>query len=263
MTFPFGEYHIFPEMGGGEEGRLMTICARTGCPRLRRIPVLATVILWLLAADPAGALTGSDFLPLAVGNFWEYDESGASITFTVTGTENVGGTDTFVTLQTGGAESGSTENRTSDENGVRLFKAEGPTPQGFLIAEIVPALLELPATFELGDTFGSSGNVFAQLGTFPPQTIPYSSNDRIVGVDPVTVPFGTFDDAVLVDSTLDIGGTITSGQVWYVQDLGIVKQVVQGVGTLELVTTNVPEPGTFLLLAGGLVVLAGTRRSHR
>jgi hypothetical protein len=234
----------------------------TGVARVGlHILALTVGILGLLGPHPARALSGSDFLPLELGNFWTYDQDGTSVTFTVTGVNDVGGTDVFDITQSGGGQSGDIENRSSDSNGVRIHGGEGRSRQRTVILDLNPPILDLPASFEIGDEFGGNGSVSVEIVGVGSSSILYTSSVSVLSVDAVTVPFGTFVDAILIESTANFGGQISTTREWRVAGLGPVKEVLLGPGgfTRELTATNVPEPGTVLLLGGGLASLAAAR----
>ena len=113
----------------------------------------------------------------------------------------------------------------------------------------------------MGDQWERSGDADFVVLSGGSGTLPYTAEGRFIGIEPVSVPFGTFPDALKFEFTIDIDGTVVVTNEWFVEDLGPVK----GVGisgetfTAELTATNVPEPGTALLLAGGLAALAAAR----
>ncbi len=228
----------------------------------------AAIALMLGNAGPASAgFIVGDYLPLEVGFFWEALQNGTTtITTEVVRTEGT----TFVLQDTGGEFSGSTQNLTNDANGLRLHQLFIPDPvDPDITAIFMPAIMLLAAEVNAGDVINSSGMVdftLAGIGTFD---LDYSATSNVIGLETVTVPFGTFDAALRIDSSLTVSGTIlgesfsdtSSATDWLGFRTGFVKEISEG-DTLELVNTNVPEPRTLLLFASGLAGLAlqGRRR---
>ena len=94
----------------------------------------------------------------------------------------------------------------------------------------------------------------------------YSGQARFVGIEEITVPFGSFD-AVRVDSSqvLTLSSMVQSVSIvqtdtsWYVAGIGLVREVLTADGDTtisELVSTNVPEPRPSLLAAAALLAIA-------
>ncbi len=228
----------------------------------------AAIALMLGNAGPASAgFIVGDYLPLEVGFFWEALQNGTTtITTEVVRTEGT----TFVLQDTGGEFSGSTQNLTNDANGLRLhqlFISDPVDPD--ITAIFTPALTLSNAEVDAGDVLNFSGGVSFSVEGFGTFGLDYSATSNVIGLETVTVPFGTFD-ALRIDSSFTISGTIdgmfisetSSGTDWLGFRTGFVKSISDG-DTFELVNTNVPEPSTLLLFASGLAGLAlqGRRRA--
>ncbi len=219
---------------------------------MRRFTAASATAIALMLGNAAPAFAGfvvQDYFSLKLGFFWTGLENGTTLfTTEVVRTELVGSVPTFVLQDTGGECSGCTQNRTSDANGLLLYKSFLPDPvEGDITVILTPPLMLLAAEVNPGDVINSSGSVtfsVAGVGTFD---LDYSASSNVIGLENVTVPFGTFD-ALRFDFSLTISGTIfgeffsetSSGTDWLGFGVGFVKEVADG-QTLELVTTNVPD----------------------
>jgi hypothetical protein len=226
---------------------------------LRLPPILTLLALLGLPSGASATFIAADYFPLASGNSWEYVENGGvtSTDTVLSGTQNVGGVDTFVLQTAGGAFPGASNNLTNDSDGLRIHGFSDGTDT----ATLAPPGLFLQADFEVGVAMNSQGDLtIPGAGTFA-----YTVTATATGPGPVTVPWGTFD-AIMLETTLSAAGITETDRVWLVEDLGPVKWVEDVFGsplTRELVNTSVPEPGTILPLALGLASLCASRRRRR
>lgn len=113
---------------------------------------------------------------------------------------------------------------------------------GTLTTEFDPPLKGAPAQFELGDSFSTS-SVYRTTGipacTDSTTTIRLDSTTEFVAFERVTVPAGTYPDALRVRAeqtttlTTSLGTTVTRAEVitWLVEDLGIVKTTFSGLSS--------------------------------
>jgi len=239
----------------------------------------------LAAVARADAIDSQIYFPMAPGDEWVWaDDSQTQSTDTILATPGqVGGQATLVDQVSGGPYSGSTTDETSDENGIRLYRGTYPNVPvagyGLVTASLTftPPVAFVPRTASLGDSFSSAGTatfVYYGLTSF---SLPYQSSSHLVGVEPVSVPFGSFS-AVRFEWSLSMNGLVGTQYLslsetetaWLVAGVGPVELELdgpQGVVHEKLVSTNltpVPEPSTDLLQAAGVatVVLAwwGSRR---
>ena len=223
----------------------------------------------LTGATRANAFSALDLQPLEVDNTWAYLTDGEEAITTVVESNTVVGETIFVLEEISGPEEGSLGFATNDENGLRTHRVFVPGPDGG-DQVFTPPLLGLEAEFDAPSGFSESGTIaltVTGVGTFPGA---YQNDVSVIGLEVVQVPAGTFQ-ALRVDSVLEITANVLgtpieiTGSVseWFASGIGVVKSegVIGGEFHLsELVSTNVPEPETFLLQTTALLAVALVHR---
>ena len=235
----------------------------------------ALLALALPVAASSATFVMADYNPLVPGFAWGYTGTGGPFTDTVLSVmDTVNGEPVFVIETSGGEDTGAREFLTNDASGLRAHgfftPAAGVDPAVRITFD--PPLLEAPAIAEDGTSFPLSGSATAIVETFGTFALGYTGSTTIVGVDPVTVPFGTFDDALRIDTQITVTGTllgqpfeiVSSGSDWFAPGIGLVRAagMANGESGEQNLVSFVPEPGTALLLGAGLAAL-GRRRATR
>lgn len=227
---------------------------------------------WAIAFSPAcHAFNTALYFPLTVGSQWAYSSTlNGSLTLSVTGTTVINGLKCTVLHGSNGHE----VYMLNDANGVRECGALDPSVDIDGVGSVqalqinIPPEPQLPADVTLPLTYPASGVVtltYQGVGTF--------SLNYAIGVTPaefvsVTVPAGTFPNALRVQTEHRIYGTITgpggSANVdihqdisdWLVSGVGEVKSTISTVNRIngqiteitndavELVSYNVVPPDT-------------------
>ncbi len=239
--------------------------------RLSGLLVGLTLLPLLSAPQGAAAASSVEALPLEIGNSWLYiNELGIEEELRVTGTAIVGTDSTFVVETFGGDGDGELDFLSNDGVfGLRSHQVIFPEPDGGGFLFLQP-FQDLPAQFDVGTMFMPTGTLsatFTGFGTFPGS---YSVSSVVAAFEQVSVPAGIFD-AFRVDSTgaisVDFSGNLITisgtDSTWYTIGVGIVKEAGTVEGdffSIELVSTDVPEPTVAVLLGLSLTALAMTRR---
>jgi len=261
--------------------------------RVRRGLQLVLGLLWLSLCGQAVGQTfnAADFFTPRVGDSWTYELNGSqSVTLQTTRTELIDTTQTFVTHWTGGPEDGLDGYSSFDDVlGARIWKSFAPSlfidGVGFVSQLIVydPPLVSALPTFTLGQIVESKGTVTQTLATSSNSVVQPGTVDatyRYALVEPVTVPFGSFN-AIQRQIQLDLKLEVTPGvfnsvtatsRDWLVPGLGSVRieqTFPDHTDTYVLVNTNrqvIPEPSELMLSAGAsavLLLLRGRKRIAR
>jgi hypothetical protein len=255
----------------------------------RLLSILALVLPFALVvgAESASAQTfdASLFYVEEVGDFWVYRVNEVQdATLQVVGTETIGGVPTTLSRYTGGPFDGTEANGSFDSIvGARLWRGFNPAVfvdgVGFVsvLQEYDPPLLIAPPTITIGEIVTSESPNFVQTLTTDSGSVEQpgavTAQYRYAFIEPVSVPFGTFD-AIQVQIQLDLSievspGTTNTARVtqrqWIVPGLGVIKlenTLAQGVDVFELTDTNrefVPEPSADLLSCAALLTLLACR----
>jgi hypothetical protein len=142
-------------------------------------------------------------------------------------------------------------------------------------------LLIAPPTITIGEIVTSESPNFVQTITTDSGSVEQpgavTAQYRYAFIEPVSVPFGTFD-AIQIQIQFDISIEVSPGMTntaratqrqWIVPGLGVIKlenTLAQGVDVFELTDTNrvfVPEPSADLLSCAALLTLLACRSRVR
>jgi hypothetical protein len=218
----------------------------------------------ILAASTARAQTFEplDFLPLAPGNVWTYDVDGSESAIEVLPEmEEIGGELAWLLVPTSDDFLDTGQYLTNDGSGLRFHGLEIAIGPADVTVEFDPPILLAPATAPIPSTYESEGDAIFHLVGLDPE-LSYQATSRIVGVEPVDVPAGTFD-AVRLELEFQIGGEILgqgfdltgSSTQWLATGVGRVRSIDvldDDTTEAELVSFAVPEPDARLL--GGAAI---------
>ena len=190
----------------------------------------------------AWALPAEDFVPLAPGDFWTYDEGGGvestDTVLAVTGFQN--GVVTTILETTGGGLDGLRRELTVGPNGFQLHRVDDAPA---LVIGLAPAYTILNADFQVGDEIMNSGTATVQQQGQSTTMPPYAGLARVDRFEQIQVPAGSFPTYV-VTTTIN-AGDIATDNVWLAEGVGVVREERNdgsGLVTRELIATNLPEP---------------------
>jgi hypothetical protein len=210
-------------------------------------PVRALLLACLsLFAAAAAAFPSGSYFPLSDTATWTYSSPQYG-----TRTETVVGSTTFNgnTVKIVRDNLGNETYYTNDAQGVRLHGGYFPDPEGNETDTYTPPVPLAAADAAIGLAVNGAGSVLVQFGgdVFG---VSYSSTSVPVGFESVTVPAGTFENALRVQTTINFSfgpeNWYQSIQVWLVPGIGVVKRVLfdssdGSTETAELVSHNVPD----------------------
>lgn len=247
------------------------------CGRLAR----AALALFALSCGAAHAFSIAPYFPLSGGATWTYRMNGTTTNIrTMVGTRLINGSVVSVLRDSSGEES----YYTNDANGIREHGEFIPSffvpGAGTYTATVTlsPPLLVAPSDVTLGVTSSGSGTatlLISGLGTFP---LSATISSTAQGFELVSVPAGSFNDALRARTITRVFGTITGPggsatiditqdeTIWLVSGIGVVKyfaatsSVINGqpqgsdVESAELISSNlfdaVPNSFAFTPLVG-------------
>lgn len=216
-----------------------------------------------------------------MGDFWVYRWNGSqSVTIQVVGVDLIDGVLTGRTRWSGGPFDRLEGNTSFDSFfGSRLWRSFRPDVfidgVGFVdqLQEFNPPLVSSLPLITIGEVVASEGPIvqtlFTDFGTFvQPGTV--RATYRYALIEPVSVPFGTFDSIqrrIQLDLTLEVSpgqfqSVRATSRDWLAAGLGSIRieqDLPDGLNVFELLDTNrefVPEPMTPLLRLPALGVLA-------
>ena len=112
----------------------------------------------------------------------------------------------------------------SQPDGVLIFRATARIAQFDVSIDYSPPQTFLPVPIELGSEWTLTGQAILLLGL----TIETTNVAKVVAVEPITVPAGTFQDCLKIEQELSTSGLITLSQqstIWLAPDFGLVKAI--------------------------------------
>ena len=126
-------------------------------------------------------------------------------------------------------------------NGVLIFRATA-TVQGFdATIDYSPPEIFLPVSIELGTEWTVTGDAKTLL--FGAEIkIPTTNTAKVVAVEDITVPTGTYYDCLKIEQEFSTSGLVrssTQSTMWLAPDFGLVKSIDSGGIVFELIDHNI------------------------
>src|SRR5438552_7550690 len=216
--------------------------------QLRAMVRVAFILASCLFSAQAAAFASAPYFPLPDGATWTYNVSDGTTssteTRTVAGTRSFNGAQVKIIRD----QTGSENYFTNDDAGVRVHGALFVDPvNGNETDTYSPPVPFAARDSVMGTQVSGSGTATGVQGstTF---TLNYTSASTPLAIETVTVPAGTFTNAVHVRLTISYSGVVsysTTLDDWLVAGVGSVREVttdpVNGPTTWELISYNVPD----------------------
>ena len=127
-------------------------------------------------------------------------------------------------------------------DGVLIFRATARIAQFDVSIDYSPPQTFLPIPIELGSEWTLTGQAILLLGL----TIDTTNVAKVVAVEPITVPAGTFQDCLKIEQELSTSGLITLSQqstIWLAPDFGLVKAISSNNTVFELIDYDITIDG--------------------
>src|SRR5437879_6421312 len=215
---------------------------------------VAFILSACLFSARAAAFAAAPYFPLPDGATWTYSVSNGATstteTRTVTGTRSFNGAQVKVLRDQAG-----TENYfTNDNSGVRFHGGFFPDPvKGDETDTYSPPVLFLSRNPTIGVTELSTGTATGVQGSVT-ITLNYAGPTAPLAIETITVPAGTFTNALHVRLTINYSGVVNGTQVnysttlddWLVPGAGSVREMANNstsstTKTYELQSYNLPD----------------------
>jgi VCBS repeat protein len=219
--------------------------------QLRAMARVALILLACLFSTQAAAFVSAPYFPLPDGATWTYHVSdGTTETRTVAGTKSFNGAQVKILRDQAG-----TENYfTNDDAGVRFHGGVFVDPvNGNETDTYSPPVPFAARDSSIGTQVSGSGTATGVQGSTT-ITLSYTSGSTPLAIETVTVPAGTFANAVHVRLTINYSGFFNGIPVnysatlddWLVAGVGSVREVAANTATgttttYELQSYNVPD----------------------
>lgn len=194
----------------------------------------------LFPLDPTiqDTVPAKDFLPLKPGDSWTYQVQDGGLTYNDTShvldsTYNVSGASTSAVEDNG---TGDIDYYTNDGNGILLHRVKDKDGQ---VTTLSPPVLMAPSEMRIGENFNSTGYATFQASGNS-ASLQYSSTTKVVSVENITVPAGTFT-AVKLELSLHIYGSVNGQNFdetetdtsWLAKNIGPLKTTEDYQGSLK------------------------------
>ncbi|HEY3198572.1 MAG TPA: hypothetical protein VGJ57_11210 [Nitrospirales bacterium] len=201
-------------------------------------------------------LNTEEYFPDGIGSVWEYVghthteriERIADVAFqnevTTIGTSNMRGVTVKIFRETNQGNKGASDGFfRRDKTGIVYYGSQPTTP---FEQQLVPyRILNFPLV--LGTTFQQLNKTDVDMqadldGDGQPEHGSVVADARIVGYEPVTVPAGSFPEALRIDAVMTISVTLTKTQIVAVSQDRITSWFVRGVGLIKYEETIEAPP---------------------
>jgi len=186
-----------------------------------RTPIFVSAVCVSALLLPSLALTQekkttTNYLPLKVGNTWNYEVKAGGMEIAasqkVTKIEKKDGKD-VATIETTIAGQSINEQMSSTEKGIYRHSYQG--------VDVDPPILIMQLPVKKGDTWTSKFKIMGQE---------LSASMKTEGEEKVTVPAGKYD-AVVISMEMELMGQKITSKSWFAPNVGIVKQQFNLAGT--------------------------------
>ncbi len=178
--------------------------------------------------------TGQTYFPLTVGNHWVYQQQYSDGTFKDTCTADVGAQTTLAGnavfpisyVEGAHADTPFTIFANWDAKGLELYEVDTLAPLGTVKATGTPPALFLPASAPTTQQWSLAGSYIVSSDGATLNSGTFTNNPlQIVGTETVTVPAGTFANAVkcLVSVTQPGTSNTMTAYYWLAPGVGLVK----------------------------------------
>lgn len=186
---------------------------------------------------------GNPYYPLKSGAQWSYNGPTGPFTHTISS----GGGGVFTIIVESGADTFNIQALCMEGGDINLLQVPGNSLSysgeggGSTMTTTSNDGITLPGDIQQGDDWSQTIGVKVSAGD---QTMDFiiDTTYTALGYETVTVPAGTFNALKILQSA-DMGGSEPTIQtLWYVQDVGLVKSVIEVGETFvnELVSYNIP-----------------------
>jgi len=170
------------------------------------------------------AIRINEYIPLRVGNFWQYRNQRTTAGGTTTNTrrERAVGTDTVagdpvtvIEVTWSGTSDSMKMYQRSDSDGYGVYREARASDT----LDYVPPI-KVASLLPLGYTFSYEGHITYASGAADSEI---KMECRLVSFDAVTVPAGTFTDCPRLECKMSVDGALNRNTMWFAKGVGTVR----------------------------------------